>query len=195
MSDGCLNCGKPVSRPKYNKYCSYECKGIAMKKVKEPKICPYCSKSFLYSYANKDQIFCSRHCRQENDRKGCLGTDGYIYIGYGGKLYMQHRYVMEQHIGRPLLTSEIVHHKDHNKQNNAIDNLIIVGSHAEHVRLHHPRIITETHAECLGCHEIKPYSDYYAQSKRSTGILARCKKCCHKAYVDDRIKKGLPTSG
>jgi hypothetical protein len=36
---------------------------------------------------------------------------------------LEHRYVMEQHIGRPLLSGENVHHIDGNKINNDISNL------------------------------------------------------------------------
>jgi len=46
-----------------------------------------------------------------------------------------HRWVVEQHIGRELDSSEIVHHKDRNKVNNKISNLTIL-SRAEHTRLH-----------------------------------------------------------
>lgn len=35
----------------------------------------------------------------------------------------EHRRVMEAHLGRPLSPTEIVHHKDRNKQNNLLSNL------------------------------------------------------------------------
>lgn len=195
MSSGCLVCGNAVARPKYNKYCSRKCKVDAQRVDKKPKKCLYCQKEFIYSHKNKDQVYCSVYCRHESDRKGCVGPDGYIYIGYNGKLWMQHRYVMEQHLGRPLLTSEPVHHIDGNKQNNAIENLQLLPSHADHVRVHHPRIMTETHAECLGCNEVKPFSDYYPARTKNTGMASRCKACCHTAYVERRKRHGLPTNG
>jgi hypothetical protein len=37
-----------------------------------------------------------------------------------------HRLIMEYHLGRPLHTSEVVHHKDGNGLNNALDNLEIL---------------------------------------------------------------------
>jgi hypothetical protein len=46
-----------------------------------------------------------------------------------------HRVVMEQHLGRPLLSTEIVHHIDNNKWNNDISNLEVM-SQADHIRLH-----------------------------------------------------------
>lgn len=49
----------------------------------------------------------------------------------------EHRVVMEAHLGRKLTRNEIVHHKDGNKKNNAIDNLEVM-TQSEHIRLHAP---------------------------------------------------------
>jgi uncharacterized protein (DUF1330 family) len=38
----------------------------------------------------------------------------------------EHRWVMEQHLGRRLVKTEDVHHKDGNRQNNHIDNLLLI---------------------------------------------------------------------
>lgn len=69
-------------------------------------------------------------------------TKGYMYTldkssphaNSQGKVYM-HRYVMGEHIGRPLTSDEVVHHKDHDKTNNDISNLEIMDS-STHSSLH-----------------------------------------------------------
>lgn len=46
-----------------------------------------------------------------------------------------HRVIMEETVGRPLRSDEIVHHIDGNAQNNSPENLTIV-TRAEHGRIH-----------------------------------------------------------
>ena len=51
---------------------------------------------------------------------------GYKILTVGGRRIREHRHVIEQHIGRRLLPHEVVHHKDGNPLNNAVDNLEIL---------------------------------------------------------------------
>ena len=46
----------------------------------------------------------------------------------------EHRLVMEEHLGRKLKSSELIHHKDENKRNNHISNLELTtrSEHATH---------------------------------------------------------------
>ena len=47
----------------------------------------------------------------------------------------EHRYIMEQHIGRELSRNEVVHHKNGDKRDNRIENLEIM-SLSEHTKKH-----------------------------------------------------------
>ena len=52
-----------------------------------------------------------------------------------GVKYKVHRLIMEQYLGRHLLTSELVHHVDGDTTNNIIENLEIV-TRAKHREIH-----------------------------------------------------------
>lgn len=76
-----------------------------------------------------------------------INHSGYteVYVGedeakiYGrnkGKYVMQHRKVMQDHIGRPVERGEIIHHIDGDKNNNDISNLYLCKSLSKHRDIH-----------------------------------------------------------
>lgn len=105
---------------------------------------------YRHNYKSKVQskTFCSKKCTDKNKKKaiGILSpiwkgktktTQGYIRISvpngtpgsYTNKKcanwtqMFEHRYVMQQHLDRPLLRTESVHHKNGIKNDNRIENL------------------------------------------------------------------------
>ncbi len=65
-----------------------------------------------------------------------LKPSGYLEITRGPDKHRgQHRVEMEKILGRRLGRREVVHHKDHDRSNNAIENLEIM-TLSQHARLH-----------------------------------------------------------
>ena len=56
-----------------------------------------------------------------------------------GNYVLEHRLVMEAHLGRTLLPSEVVHHIDGDKTNNIIPNLQLYSSSSGHSKYHRPK--------------------------------------------------------
>lgn len=51
-------------------------------------------------------------------------------------VYLQHRMVMEVHLGRYLTRKERVHHRNHLRTDNRLENLELIASHSQHMRDH-----------------------------------------------------------
>jgi hypothetical protein len=50
----------------------------------------------------------------------------------------EHRKVMEEALQRQILATEVIHHLDGNRSNNALENLKLTADHIAHIRAEHP---------------------------------------------------------
>lgn len=70
------------------------------------------------------------------ESKKKIGCNGYIYIKVNNKWKQEHRYLVEQFIGRKLTNEEKVHHDDFCKENNSISNLTLFPTGSRHNHFH-----------------------------------------------------------
>ena len=111
-----------------------------------------CPKRFSKEQMFVQRTYCSLICHGKMQRemnKRTVYEDGWrvkkAYYGYvvkriwnnryNGEWVTQHRYNMEQYLGRKLLRTEIVHHIDMDKTNNNIDNLWLC-TQSTHTKAH-----------------------------------------------------------
>lgn len=105
----CLYCGKKFYRPLSQvkkgrvKFCSHQCDGLS-KKGKLQNIIPI------------------------EKRNWRINKQGYLETTMRREKFLQHRWIMEKHLGRKLTNKEFVHHLNGNKKDNNINNLIILDS-------------------------------------------------------------------
>jgi hypothetical protein len=103
-----------------------------------------------------------------------------------GKLF-EHRLVVSQHLGRLLAAHEVVHHKDGNRSNNAIENLELLAGHKEHSAKHWEEgELCKLHRQgllrCSACREIKPLAAFDVGSTMRYGRKNQCKECRAEAH-------------
>lgn len=91
-----------------------------------------CSKRCMALYRWKNTPTSKRWRVKEGTTK-----EGYkmIHVPESGRLVYEHRYVIEKSIGRNLESSEQVHHRNGNKLDNRLENLVII-TRADHNTLH-----------------------------------------------------------
>lgn len=150
----CRTCGADIYRgPNEHKkaYCSNECRNVGNRRG-ELRPCESCGTEFWSPPSMDGKRFCSRQCyeaqrikasgagREHNGREAISDHSGYIRIwqpdhpaASQGRI-LEHRWVVEQSLGRYLRSDEHVHHKNGKKWDNRLENLEVLG-HGEHSSL------------------------------------------------------------
>lgn len=126
------------------------------------KLCLCCGKAFKAEKPRNK--FCSKTCQHQAARIG----NGYVQTSAG----LEHRLMMERHLGRKLLPAEHVHHKNEDKRDNRIENfdVLTVQEHASLHRSKHPK-----RKSCAVCGTI------FDPDPRCRGRQKTCSKACRYA--------------
>jgi hypothetical protein len=100
-------------------------------KPKEPMFSPQCREASRNAHAGEQG--CNWKGGRVKDRIGyiLLWKPGHpnAGIGHGKQYVLEHRFVMSEHLGRPLEKWEFVHHRNGIKDDNRIENLELLTKH------------------------------------------------------------------
>lgn len=107
---------------------------------------PQC-KQLFFPKANSQGLYCSKRCGYIEKRKQYREIkDGYVVIypdpekyfdvkypgARGDGRIFEHRYIMQEYLGRPLLPNETIHHLNGCKTDNKMNNLELrAGNHGK----------------------------------------------------------------
>lgn len=142
---GCETCGALFIPRKYQvdhgggRYCSQACNEAAHSSLMTPEAKTK-AKAVMAEMRGRGEIDMAKGPRNPNWNGGVYRGNGYILLRQGDRYVPEHRLVMEEHLGRRLRDDEVVHHINHDKTDNRIENLQVM-SRAEHINEHRADLI------------------------------------------------------
>lgn len=153
-------------------------------------VCAACGVGFVKP--GRRHKYCSQSCYHHvtvgevhAHYKGGGVSKGYHRTSVREKRVFTHRLLMEQHLGRKLDTTELIHHINGDGLDNRIENLKVVSPN-NHMHEHRTLIHTDTHKQCCRCRVVKPRADFNLRraSGRDThhGYCRQCQSEYAKAY-------------
>jgi endogenous inhibitor of DNA gyrase (YacG/DUF329 family) len=124
----CPICGDEFKTTEYRRsqgkgyFCSHKCYSLSKS---GNTACLQCGKEFrVNGKRTANAKYCSMQCRTKASwQRQKADKQGYINVRVDGGVKKHHRYVMEQFLGRELLKTEYVHHKNGIRNDNRIENL------------------------------------------------------------------------
>jgi hypothetical protein len=131
MKHICEQCGQEFQAPQSQgaRFCDRDCYDKFRRGVYK---CDFCGKTFerFKSRAKRyKHNFCSPECHQKY-----IDDDVRRHPNFKNGI-TSYRKIIEQEIGRPLKPNEIIHHKNGDRTDNRIENLVIT-NRSEHPNLH-----------------------------------------------------------
>lgn len=148
MTSICPGCSKEFTQKRPNRiirHCSTKCAGVTRMAKRAILSCDKCGKSFarlISRLPHRKKNYCTDKCARDaykenppSRKQGFWYENGYKVISVNGLPIKEHISVMHGIIGRKLYPFEIVHHKNHKRDDNRPENLQLM-TRAEHTALH-----------------------------------------------------------
>jgi hypothetical protein len=120
----CPVCGKVYDSKHYSGTCGRDCAGQLRRKNPDGLACERCGTHIPWT-GTRIRRFCSQACRKTPIGTRGATDQGYIRIMTETGWRHEHRYVMEQLLGRPLLPNEEVHHRSGDREDNATNGPLV----------------------------------------------------------------------
>lgn len=115
-----LRYGDPLAPDRRRKGPFVECAVVGCHD--ERAIRGWCGRHYQRWKAYGDPEAPLRRARNGESTKRWLNHDGYVLIRKQGKSVLEHRMIMEEMLGRPMLPEETVHHKNGVRDDNRPEN-------------------------------------------------------------------------